>query len=393
MSLLRCNTGDRYHSLALVWKLFYRLFPGLLLSSTLVACGNSTPANKPPKQKVEGKSTLANVTLKQANEQGQLLWKLKAQEVTYSEDASIALVEGLEGQLYEQGKPAFKISADRGEVKQSGQTVSLKGQIIATELQNKIVFKGSRLEWQSELGLLQSKSGLRVTHPQIQLWAQSLQASSRTQKVRAQGKVVIETRPPKFRLKTDQVVWQVDQKFLKAGTDETASTLPKVEIEQIRGAGKGSRALAGSARLNLSRQIFTLQNPAQIKISAPPLGVTSRQIVWDIQRQIMSSQKLLEVRHRQQGVKVVANQGAFDQGRQIVQFKGQVQATGLKNSSRLNTDELIWQLLTQRIDARGKVRYFQSSPAFKLQGPRAVGKIQEQTIQISGGNVVTEIIP
>lgn len=373
-----------------------RLYPVgivfLLLLLGLSSCSRRSPSNLETPE-VEGGSKFSNVTLKQTNDEGQLLWKLVAKKVTYGEDLSIAQVEGLNGQFYERGKPAFRITADRGEVKQSGKVVSLKGQIIATDLRTQLVFKGPQVQWQPELGLLQARSGLNVIHPQLQLWAQRLQASSRTQRVRVQGQVVLETRPARFRLKTDQLIWQLDQQFLTAGAAKTASTTPRVEIEQLQGAGKGGKATAGSARLNLKGQIFTLQNPAQIKLTTPPIELTSQQVVWDIKRQIVSTKELLEVRHRQQGVKVLANRGAFDQGRQIIQFNGQVQATGLRGQSRLNTEQLIWQLVTQRIDAQGDVRYVQSDPNFRLQGPRAVGKIQEQTIQISGGNVVTEIVP
>lgn len=364
----------------------------MILSLALVSCGRRDPsASEASQEEVEGGSSLANVTLKQTDEQGQLLWKFQAQQVAYGEDLSVAEVQGLEGQLYEQGQPIFKLTADRGEVKQSGQTVNLKGQIVATDLRNQITFKGPRMEWQSDLGLLQARSGLKIIHPQLQMWAQRLQASSRQQRVRAMGKVVVETRPTQYRLKTNQVVWQVDQQFLKAGASQKASTKPQVEIEQLR--RKGHRALAGSARFNIKQNIFTLQNPAQITLSSPPVKLTSRQVVWDIRRQLVSSKQLLEIHHQQQGVKVIANQGAFDQNRQIAQFKGQVEATGLRDGSRLNTQELTWQLASQRIDARGQVRYTQRSPALVLRGPKAVGKIQDQMIQVSGGDVVTQIIP
>jgi hypothetical protein len=39
------------------------------------------------------------------------------------------------------------------------------------------------------------------------------------------------------------------------------------------------------------------------------------------------------------------------------------------------------------------VNYVQASPAFTLRGPRAVGKLEDQTLRISGGDVVTEILP
>ena len=121
--------------------------------------------------------------------------------------------------------------------------------------------------------------------------------------------------------------------------------------------------------------------------------ITSQRLVWDLAQKLLRSPQLMEVRHPQQGITVLAEQGTFDQGKQLATLRGRVEATGVQNQTRLSTNQLIWNVATQQLAAQGNVHYQQTSPRFTLKGQRAIGQIQDQTIQISGGNVVTEIIP
>ena len=45
------------------------------------------------------------------------------------------------------------------------------------------------------------------------------------------------------------------------------------------------------------------------------------------------------------------------------------------------------------MEANGDVVYRQVDPPASFSGQKAVGKLQEQNIEVSGGNVVTEIVP
>lgn len=379
------------------WVLIGRCLASGLFALAVQACQPQAQTVDPATQtKVEGGAKLSDVTLKQANEQGQLLWKLQAKTVTYGEDLSVAQVKGLQGQLYSKGKAIYKISAAAGTVEQSGQLVILKGQTVTRDLRNRLVLKAPLLQWQGEPGILQAQAGFVLTHPQVKLQGQWLQAINLTRQVNARGKVVAETQPSRFRLTADQVQWQVDQQLITAGANDTKTATPKVTIEQLKPPKyqQGSnRAYGGSVRFNLKSQIATLQNPAQVTLQQPLVDVTSRRLVWDLQRQRVNSDQLIEVKHRQEGVSVVADRGVYDQRQQLVQFKGKVEAQARRNQSRLTANTLRWQLQKQRIDAQGNVRYRQGTPPLEVKGPKAVGKIQEQMIQISGGNVVTEILP
>ena len=370
----------------------------LLLGSSgvgLSACAPVPTSQQPtpsPAQ-VEAGTTLGNVVLTQRNPTGDLLWQFKAQGVTYGADPSIAQVDTIQGQLYAAGQPVFQLQASQGEVHQAADKILLKGKVVATDLRHQVVFKGREVEWQPQPGRLQITSGLTLSHPQVQLWADQLQAFSRTQQVKVQGNVVIEGRKPALRLKADRAIWHLKVQQLYAGRSRQSKTIPSVEIEQLDRPQQRHRALAGTVQYDLHQRQLTLRDPAQITLAKPVVAITSQRLVWDLSRQLLSSPQLLEVHHQQQGIAMIAEQGSFDQRQQLATLNGRVEATGVKNRTRLTTNQLIWNVATQKLEALGNVQYRQNSPSFSLKGERAIGSIQAQTIQISGGDVVTEIVP
>jgi lipopolysaccharide assembly outer membrane protein LptD (OstA) len=52
-----------------------------------------------------------------------------------------------------------------------------------------------------------------------------------------------------------------------------------------------------------------------------------------------------------------------------------------------------WNVDTQTVVAEGQVNYRQVDPSINLNGSRAVGRLDDQTIVVDGGRVVTEIVP
>jgi lipopolysaccharide assembly outer membrane protein LptD (OstA) len=121
--------------------------------------------------------------------------------------------------------------------------------------------------------------------------------------------------------------------------------------------------------------------------------LTSRELRWDTLAGRISTRELLQLQDPRRQVTILANGGSVEQARNLVDLQGKVEITGLKDRARLSSDRLLWNTKTERIEALGNVNYVQETPAFTLRGPQAVGKIEEQTLRISGGNVVTEILP
>ncbi|NJM85775.1 MAG: LPS export ABC transporter periplasmic protein LptC [Leptolyngbyaceae cyanobacterium RM2_2_21] len=67
--------------------------------------------------------TLKDVTLEQPDEDGNLLWRVHADEVTYSPDQKVAVVTNPDGELFQDGEPIYRVKADRGEVRQDGESI------------------------------------------------------------------------------------------------------------------------------------------------------------------------------------------------------------------------------------------------------------------------------
>lgn len=348
--------------------------------------GRSGPKSNSPEisRPREGELSFQTVTLKQTDAKGQLLWQIKAQAAVYSQDRKLAQVKNIDGELFQAGKPVFTLKAQAGEIQPEAQRILLKGKITATDIQSGAVLKGEAVEWLPKSDLLVVRQNLQVVHPQVQMTAKSARASSRKHQIEAQGEVVVDTQNPNLRLRSEQAVWQISRQRIIAD--------PQVQIQTTAKAAP-DRAVGDRAELNLAAKTITLGPKAQVSLSQPPLEVASQQLIWNLNQQTVTSQKPLQVWHRDQEITLRASQGTLNLAPQQIQLKGNVQASGVRNQSVLKSNQLTWLLPSQKIIALGNVFYAQNQPTLELRAPRAVGKIQAKTIVIQGENVVTEIFP
>jgi lipopolysaccharide export system protein LptA len=364
----------------------------------LSACSWRAPqAPKTLTQPVQGGVSFSDVVLAQTDVKGKLLWKFQAKGVTSKEGQSAA-AQSIKGQLYEAGQPVFDIAAGQGSIRETNQQVNLQGNIQVTDRLHRAVFRGREAQWNPKTGQLVVRRGLTVTHPQIRLWANELQASKQGKVILVKGGVVMETRASgnkkdaqRLRLKTNQAVWNVEQQSFQAGTALENGQQPTMEIEQLNPIAEKAVALAGQAKADLKRGVVELRNPVRLTLGA--LVLTSRALTWETLTGRISTRELLQLQDPRRQVTVLANAGSVEQARNLVDLQGKVEVTGLKDRARLTSDQLLWNTQTERIEALGNVNYVQESPAFTLRGPRAVGKLEAQTLRISGGDVVTEILP
>jgi LPS export ABC transporter protein LptC len=366
----------------------------------LSACSWQAPQpSKTATKPVQGGVSFSDVVLAQTDVKGKLLWKFQAKGVTSGEGQQVAAAQSIKGQLYEAGQPIFDIAAGQGTVRQTNQQVSLRGNIQVTDRRHRVVFRGQEAQWNPQAGLLRVRSGLRVVHPQLRLWANELKASKRGAVMQVDGNVVIETRAgddgqqnnKRVRLKANQAIWNVDQQNFQAGAASENEQQPTVQIEQLNPTGEKAVALAGKALADLKRGVVVLNSP--VRLTVGDLVLTSRTLTWETLTGRILTRELIQLKDPRRQVTVIANSGSMEQARNLVDLQGKVEVTGLKDRARLTSDQLLWNTQTERIEAVGNVNYVQESPAFTLRGPRAVGRIESQTLRISGGDVVTEIIP
>jgi len=368
----------------------------VLVALTIGACSSPgvTPVEETsPAQSQDTPLAFRNGILQQTDAQGQMLWRIKVGQAAYQPNQKTVQVQDLEGELFQDGRPVFHIQAKQGEIHQESQRIALKGKIVAWDIQDKGVLQGHEMEWRPQDDLLILRRSLRITYPQLQIAAKEAYASSRVRQVKAQGQVVAVTHQPKLRLRAEQMTWQVAQQQIAVASNPQNSTFQGIRIERLTGQASFDQAMAGQAEVNLKAQSMTLHRNARLSLLDPPLEVASQQLIWNLERQWAISRQPIYVQHRGQKITVTAAQGKLNLAQKRVQFTGSVQTAGTRNRSLLKTDQLTWLIPTQAIEAEGNVVYQQNQPRFELRGPKAFGKFRQQAVLISGGDVVTEIVP
>lgn len=335
--------------------------------------------------------TLKDVTLEQQDESGQLLWKVDAEEVTYSPNQEIANLSNLNGELYQDGELLYRVRADNGTILENGQTIVLEDNIVATGIQNQMTIKGQTLEWTPEDDVLIVKNGLSGTHPQIRATADEARVYDRENRMELEGSVVATTvvenpqTEPWLKLQGETLQWQWEAETLNS---DRPLRVERFENNQVKEVLVGQKGL-----VELAEDRVTLTESVQAQLLNIPLEMTSKQAIWDVEQQTILAEENVRVVNKKEKVTVTSQRGEFNLANQTAFFTKDVLAIGQENNSRLTSDRLTWNLEEQTVLAEGSVVYQQTNPQVNIQGPRARGRIAEQTVVIDGGQVVTEIEP
>lgn len=337
---------------------------------------------------IEGSLVFKNITLDQADEQGRPLWKVKAKEATYSKDKKIARIEKPSGDLYQDGKIVLQVTADSGEIRQDGKLVLLQGQITATDTRNGAVFQGDELEWHPNEDLLIVRQNLKGSHPQLQATAKEGRYFTRKQQAELLNQVAAISKDPDLQMKTEHLIWQIKEQ--KVSGDK------RIQIERYQGKTVTDRVEADLSELNLKTKIATLKQNIQFTSVDPPLLMSSNSATWNIKAETVVSDQPVKIVQQKENITITGNRGQVDLKQKIAELTGGVQGIGSQNQAKLYANQMRWDISTQLIQASGNVMYQQVDPPFNTTGPTAVGKLQDQSIVVSGKpgeRVVTKIIP
>jgi LPS export ABC transporter protein LptC len=345
-----------------------------------------TPTPKPAA--IEAKLELNNLSFEQVDNQGKLLWKVRAERGVYTPDRKRASVTKLAGELYQDGKIIMRITANTGEVEQAGEKVILRGDVVTKETRNQLVVSGQEVEWQPKLDLLTIRDRVRANQPKLQVQANEGKYRSRTQQLDLTGKIVALSPEPKVAMQTEHLTWLVkDQKII--GDRPT-------QMQRYRGETITDRATAGSFSSALDLQIINLQRQVQLNVTKPLIQVNGESFAWDLRRELISADRPLKIVHSQEGVTFTADAGTLDLKGSIATLDGNATGIATRNQAKLNSDRLTWEIASQQIVGTGNVVYQQTDPAIKFTGSRGVGKLQDRSIVISSDGkrrVRTDFIP
>lgn len=374
--------------------LFYRCSTAPLLSLVLAialfACSDRTQSvqevaqDTSPVQEIQRDLTFNDVNLEQSDQQGRPVWKVEAKQATYSKDRKIAQVQNPTGHLFQDGKPVYEISALTGEIEQDGERLFLKGQIVAKDPRHNLVLRGNELEWRPKEDLLLVRNQLTGSHPQVQAVAQEARVRSRKGLIELQGGVQANANNPSLQMRTEHLLWRIQEQRLIGDRP--------LQIDRYQNKQITDRATANQGEVNLATKVTTLKQNAQISSLKPPVQINGNELSWNMNAEIVTAPQPIQIVHRQQQLTVTADRGKMDLQQEVAYLNGNVTGVGQRRQT-LKSQALTWYIPRQEMEANGNVAYTQVDPPASLTGQKAVGKLQDQTLVVSGGKVTTRVVP
>jgi LPS export ABC transporter protein LptC len=383
----------------------------------------------------ESALTLKTVTLEQPDEDGKLLWRLKAKSVTYSPDSQKAQLKGLNGEFFQAGKTIYTVVADEGEVQQNGETLFLRGNLIATGKVNKLTLEGDRLKWQPKQDRLMmgdfpedaepedsepngaesdsaksdsSKSDssepnkpksdrppVRGFDPQIEVLANLVTVANKDNRVDLTGGVAAKRKEaPWMTFESDNLTWFTERELIEAKQPIQVEQYEEKAYKTVR-----DRVTGAIGQVDLAKNIVTLDKAVQLDLLSQPLKVQSETAIWDVQAEQVALDKPVNIEQPARKITASANQAQLDLKAEVIYLTGNVQANGKEKNAQLTADKVTWKTGSQDIEAEGNVNYTQAmDPEVSMAGNRAVGNIEQGTVVVTGGegtegDVVIEFVP
>lgn len=426
----------------------------LLIFGLRTCFSNNDLATVDSQEEIAAELTLQSVTLEQPDEDGTLLWRLKAESVNYVPDTQRAELKMLRGEFFQAGEAIYTVEANEGEVLQNGNTLFLRGDLVAKGTENELTLEGEKLKWLPKKDLLvmgefddeddftpkgserstssndvekadsdqlastQSESiqsntiqldaiepGDRLTsqdfdsapvtgfNPQIKTVAQLVKVNNKEDRVELTGGVLAQSKEaPWLLFESDTLFWFTEREQIEA-----EQPLKVEQFESDAYQTVTDRLVGQTGQVDLSANVVTIDNGVRLDALAQPLTIQSEQAVWNVEDETVALDQPVEIVQPERQVNATANQASVDLAAEVVTLTGEVRAVAAENDARLFADRVIWQTSTQQVEALGNVRYQQADdPDIAIAGPRALGNIEAGTIVIEGGEsgeVVTEIVP
>ncbi len=330
-----------------------------------------------------------NVSLEQADEAGNLLWRLKATQATYSESGKQAKVDQPRGKLFQGGKEVYEVEAKQGEVNQDGETVFLRQNVRVQDLRDGATIRADEAEWHPQEEVLILRQNVVGTKADLEIKAQEGTWRSKNNEVQLKGAPVLATLgKQRLKLQTENLLWKVaEERVVGDRPLDIQQFAEKDPTQMIR------RATSQSGEALLPTQEVILRQAAHLVLTEPPLDIFGDAIRWQTQKNQVMSEAPLRVVHRLEKTTISGDRGQADLTNQVVTMTGNVKGISELRQARLGADRLTWNTASQDVEGTGNVSYDQAEPPLSLSGPTAKGNLNDETMVVSGGQVKTIIIP
>ena len=362
----------------------------LLVTLTLSACQTTGEVINPSSTvREESQFTLNNATLEQSNAKGETVWKVQADKAQYTPDRKKAILQKIRGNLFQDKKLVLQVTAEKGEVGEQGEDISLQGNVIAKDPRNGIVMRTSIIEWLPEKDLVQMPKQVKGNHPKLTVLANQGRYFTRRQRLELIGKIVADSKDPRLQLKTERLAWNIPQQLING---DRRLAIVRYEDEKVT-----DRLITNRSDVDLKNNIVVIQENIDFKSIDPPIQIVSNIIRWNYKTRIVTSEKPVRLLHYQDNVEIAGNQAMVNLRQKVAYLSGGIEGDSTNNQAKLYAENLTWNIDAKVVEAVGNVTYHQlKSPQFHLTGERAVGRLQDKSIVVTKGSreqVVTNIVP
>ena len=371
------------------------LLLGLLLS-TSAACTKLEPTEKQPSES-QDLFTLNNAILEQSNPSGEVLWRIKSDRTVYSPDRKIAYLDRIIANVLKDGEVILRLKAEKGEIHKNGGEIYLKERILAVNTQNQAVIQAKSGTWYPGQELLIIEENLTGTHPKMNVWANKGRFYSGKQILELEGEIVAVMSDPSLKMKAEYISWEIsNKKAIASVPPQNKSNNLKPEIYRYREQKITDRVTADSIELDLEKNTATLEKNASLKYIEPPVNITTDTAIWNYEKELVTSEFPVSIIHSKKQTIITGNRGQIDLKKQLAHLKGGTSGINNLDRSQLFCDRLIWKINEEIVEGIGNVYYQQLDPEFNVRGTKAVGKLTNNQIVVTGNTskpTVTKIYP
>ena len=135
----------------------------------------------------------------------------------------------------------------------------LQKEVVATDARNQSVLRGELVEWQPAKNVLTIKDKLQVNRPNLVVTADTAQYFTDTENLVLTGQVVANNLEPNLLLKSDRLLWQIDQKKIVANNP--------LNIVRYQQKTITDRLLADQGEVDLTLKTVTLNNNVELTLN------------------------------------------------------------------------------------------------------------------------------
>ena len=329
-------------------------------------------------EEFEGDLVFEDVNLSRADDDGQTLWTVKADEARYSRDRRKGELTAPTGKLYQDGKVVYEVQAKQGFVEENGIVLKLAGDIKVKDLRDQSTFEGQKGRWHPQLGVFELEEGIVLTRGSDRLTAKSGQAFSKERNFILKDQVKLVSLKDKknpaagqTELTTNELVWQ-----MKPDQVDAAGS-PK--LKQVDGKTKTTTTLQGERVVWLRKQQLIQavgKGKAQRIQPKEQVALQGDRLVWQQKDQVIQAigqGRVSQVEPEQQTA-LQAERVVWQQKDQVIQAMGNARVKQVEGgqTTDLQAQTLVWQRKEQVLRAEGNVVAVGQAEGVRVQTQRAI---------------------